>query len=266
MTIQLVALDLDGTLLNSNDAVSEANARAIRRARERGVSIVLCTSRWFSLAAHTAEELGLEAPLVCHNGAQVRALNDHSDLLHLRMDLQAAHEVAAFMDARSETSLVCIDDVSYLRSSRQVDRSQLPPDVLLASRLSDVLSAPPTAFLLFGKEAVDALEAAFAEKYRGVLNVARGYSAAYPHYANVVHAGADKGSALRLVADHLGLDVRQAIAIGDSGPDVSMFRVAGFSVAMGNAPPEVQAEAQIIAPSNEDDGVAWALECFALEE
>jgi len=266
MTIRLVALDLDGTLLNSSDGVSEANARAIRRVRERGVVVVLCTSRWFSLAAHTAKELRLEAPLICQNGAQVRALDDHSDLLHLRMDLQAAREVAAFMDSRSETSLVCIDDVSYLRSSREVDRSQLPPDVLLTSRLSDVLSAPPTAFLLFGKEAVDALEAAFAEKYRGVLNVARGYSAAYPHYANVVHAGADKGSALRLLCDHLGLDVRQALAMGDSGPDVSMFRVAGFSVAMGNAPPEVRAEAQTVAPSNEDDGVAWALERFVLGE
>jgi len=143
---------------------------------------------------------------------------------------------------------------------------ELPSDVLLTSRLSDVLSAPPTAFLLFGKEAVDALEAAFAERYRGVLNVARGYSAAYPHYANVVHARASKGSALRLLCDHLGLDVRQAIAIGDSGPDISMFRVAGFSVAMANAPPEVQAEAQTVAPSNEDDGVAWALEHFVLGE
>jgi hypothetical protein len=54
--------------------------------------------------------------------------------------------------------------------------------------------------------------------------------------------------------------------MGDSGPDVSMFRVAGFSVAMGNAPPEVQAEAQTVAPSNEDDGVAWALERFVLGE
>jgi len=129
-----------------------------------------------------------------------------------------------------------------------------------------VLAAPPTAFLLFGKEAVDALEAAFAERYRGVLNVARGYSTAYPHYANVVDAGADKGSALRLVCDHLGLDVREALAIGDAGPDVSMFRVAGYSVAVANAPPEVQAEAQTVAPSNDEDGVAWALERFVLGE
>ena len=194
----------------------------------------------------------------------MRALDADSDLLHLRIDPEVAREVAAFMDSRPETSLVTVEGISYLRSSLEVDRSQLPADVRPVSRLSDVLAAPPTAFLLFGKEAVDALEAAFAEKYRGVLNVARGYSTAYPHYANVVDAGADKGSALRLVCDHLGLDVREALAIGDAGPDVSMFRVAGYSVAVANAPPEVQAEAQTVAPNNDEDGVAWALERFVL--
>ena len=266
MTIRLVALDLDGTLLDSEDRLSERNAQAVRRIRERGVAVVLCTSRWFSLAVRTAEELGLTAPLICHNGAQVRPLDGDSDLLHLRMDLQAAREVAAFMDTRSEMSLVTVDGVSYMRTTRPMDRSRLPPGVRLVPRLSDVLAAPPTAFLLFGKEAVDALEAAFAERYRGVLNVARGYSAAYPHYANVVDARAGKGSALRLVCDHLGLDVHQALAMGDAGPDVSMFRVAGHSVAVANAPPEVQAEAQTVAPSNDEDGVAWALERFVLGE
>ena len=66
--------------------------------------------------------------------------------------------------------------------------------------------------------------------------------------------------------DHLGLDVRESLAIGDAGPDVSMFRVAGYSVAVANAPPEVQAEAQTVAPSNDEDGVAWALERFVLRE
>jgi len=264
VNIRLVALDLDGTLLSSRDGLSEANARAVRRVRDRGVVVVLCTSRWYSLAVGTARELGLRAPLICHNGALVRTLDGGPDLLHLRMDLEAAREVAAFMDGRPETSLVTVDDVSYLRSARAVDPSRLAPGVRPVSRLSDVLFAPPTAFLLFGKEAVDALEAAFADKYRGVLNIARGYSAAYPHYANVVGARADKGSALRLVCQHVGVDAREAMAMGDAGPDISMFRIAGCSVAVANAPPEVQAEAQTVAPSNDEDGVAWALERFVL--
>jgi hydroxymethylpyrimidine pyrophosphatase-like HAD family hydrolase len=60
--IRLVALDLDGTLLNTHDGLSEVNARAIRHVRDRGVVIVLCTSRWFSLAVGTAQQLGLRGP------------------------------------------------------------------------------------------------------------------------------------------------------------------------------------------------------------
>lgn len=255
---------MDGTLLDSQDRLSERNARAIRRVRDRGVAVVLCTSRWFSLAVRTAEELGLRAPLICHNGALVRTPDADSDLLHLRMDAQASRELAAFMDSRPETSFVTVDGVSYLRTRRDLGHWRPPPDIRPVSRLSDVLTAPPTAFLLFGEEAVEALEAAFAERYRGVLNVAPGYSATFPHYAMVVDAGADKGSALRLVCGHLGLDIRQTLAMGDTGPDVGMFRVVGHSVAMANAPPEVQAEAQTVAPSNDEDGVAWALERFVL--
>jgi len=100
--IRLVALDMDGTLLNTHDGLSEANARAVRRVRDRGVEVVLCTSRWFSLAVGTAHELGLNAPLICHNGALVRTPDADSDLLHLRIDPQAAREVAAFMDGRPD--------------------------------------------------------------------------------------------------------------------------------------------------------------------
>ena len=257
---------MDGTLLDSEDRLSERNADAVRRVRDRGVVVVLCTSRWFSLAVRTAEELDLRAPLICHNGALVRVPGADSDLLHLRLDPHASRELAAFMDGRPETSFVTVDGVSYLRTRRDLGRWRPPADIRPVSRLSDVLTAPPTAFLLFGEGAADALEAAFTERYRGVLNVARGHSATFPHYAKVVDARADKGSALRLVCEHLGLDVREAMAMGDSGPDVDMFRVAGHSVAVANAPLEVQAEAQTVAPSNDDDGVAWALERFVLGE
>ncbi len=206
------------------------------------------------------------APLICHNGAQVRMPGTDSDLLHLRLDPRISRELAEFIDGRPETSMVTVDGISYLRTTRPIDPSRLPAGLRLVPRLSDVLTAPATAFILFGEEAVDALEAAFGERYSDVLNLARGYSASYPHYVNVVDARADKGSALRLVCEHLGFDVRQVMAVGDAGPDVSMFRVAGHSVAVGNAPPEVQAEAQTVAPSNNEDGVAWALERFVLSD
>jgi Cof subfamily protein (haloacid dehalogenase superfamily) len=82
---------------------------------------------------------------------------------------------------------------------------------------------------------------------------------------DVTHYHANKGNALRLLAHELDISLHQTLAIGDSFNDLSMFAVAGLSVAMGNAVPEVKNYATYLAPSNDKDGVAWALETFCLK-
>ena len=78
--------------------------------------------------------------------------------------------------------------------------------------------------------------------------------------------GADKGRALRLVCEQLGVPLEEAMAVGDAAPDVAMFDVAKVGVAMGNAPEDVQAQADAVAPSNLEGGVAWAIRRFVLGE
>jgi hypothetical protein len=120
------------------------------------------------------------------------------------------------------------------------------------------------AFLFFGQEAVDGVQAALGGRYAGALNLASGYSATFPPYLNIVHAAADKGRALAMVCEHLDVPLAEAMAIGDAAPDLEMMRVAGVSMAMGNAPPEVQAQVDVVGPGNQDDGVAWAIREYAL--
>ncbi len=93
--IKLIALDLDGTLLNSSLNVSDRNGEAVRRAREAGVKVVLATSRWYLLARRTADRLGIDTPLICNNGAIVKRPADGAELLHLRLDQEPAQEVTA---------------------------------------------------------------------------------------------------------------------------------------------------------------------------
>ncbi len=83
-------------------------------------------------------------------------------------------------------------------------------------------------------------------------------------YLNIVHGGADKGKALALVCEHVGVPLSEALAIGDAAPDLEMMRVAGLSMAMGNAPDEVKAQVDVVGPGNVEDGVAWAIREFAL--
>ena len=262
---QLVALDLDGTLLERGNTVSEGNAAAVRDAVAAGVHIVLATSRWYTLAKHSADVLGIRSPIICHNGAMVRSPIDDARWLELDVPADAARAIAQIADAARYESMVTVDDVTYLMTRRpNVDPARLPAGMVLADALSPHAARGAQGFLFFGDDAVDGIPAGLGSAFDGVLNMASGYSETFPRYLNIVAAGADKGRALTLVCERLGIALEDTIAVGDAAPDLEMMRVAGLSVAMGNAPPEVQAQVDVVGPGNREDGVAWVLHKFAI--
>ncbi len=263
--IRLVALDLDGTLLNRGNAVSDGNAAAVRDAVAAGVHIVIATSRWYLLAKRTADLLGVTSPIICHNGAMIRSPIDDARLLQLDVPADAAIEIAAIADEGQFESMATVDDTTHLLTRRaNFDPSRLPHGMVRTQRLSDHVAGGVEAFLFFGQDACDGLRARVGNRYDGVLNLAYGYSETFPPYLNIVHASADKGRALQLVCDHVGVPIEQTMAIGDAAPDLRMMSVAGIGMAMGNAPDDVKAQAEVVGPSNVDDGVAWAIREYAL--
>jgi Cof subfamily protein (haloacid dehalogenase superfamily) len=263
--VRLVAVDLDGTLLNRGNTVSDGNAAAVRDAVAAGVHIVIATSRWYLLAKRTADLLGVTSPIICHNGAMIRNPVDGARLLQLDVPAGAAIEIAALADEGQYESMATVDDTTHLLTRRpNIDPARLPQGMVQTKRLSDHVAGGVEAFLFFGQDACDGMRARAGDRYAGMLNMAYGYSETFPPYLNIVHAGADKGRALRLVCEHVGVPVAEAMAIGDAAPDLPMMRAAGVGLAMGNAPADVKAEADAVGPSNVDDGVAWAIREFAL--
>ena len=265
--IRLIALDLDGTLLGPDSRVAPADSEAVAAARDRGVHIVLNTSRWYGIAQRTARRLELRAPLICHNGAHIREPDDGPELLHLRIATEDARQIAAFCDERSFETYTTVDGMTYLRPplEAQIDPERLPKDMRLARTHAEFVTGPATGILVFNDEAVQAVIDAFAERYAGILSFPVGWSEMAQRYVTITATGADKGRALLLVCQHLGVPPEDAMAVGDAAPDVAMFAVAGLGVAMGNAPKDVQAEAGAVAPSNAEGGVAWAIRRFVLE-
>lgn len=262
---RLVALDLDGTLLERANTISDGNAAAVREAVAAGVHIVFATSRWYALAKRSADALGITSPIICHNGAMIRDPRDGARLLSLAVPAPAAREIAAAADAGRYESMVTVDDVTYMATKRpDIDPALLPPGMVVASGLAEHARDGADAFLFFGQDAVDGMRAALGSRYDGVLNLAFGVSETFPPYLNIVHAGADKGRALLMVCERLGVDPMDAVAIGDAAPDLDMMRIVGLSVAMGNAPADVQTQVDVVGPRNREDGVAWALRQFAL--
>jgi Cof subfamily protein (haloacid dehalogenase superfamily) len=263
--VRLLALDLDGTLLIGGNRISDANAAAVKDAVAAGVHIVLATSRWYRLAKRTADLLGITSPIICHNGAMIRNPADDSTLLYHGLPAEPSLAIARIADEHRYESMVTVNDVTHLLTRRpDVDASRLPGGMALTQRLEDHVREGCDAFLFFGQDAVDGIPQGLDGAYAGVLNLAAGYSETFPPYLNIVHTDADKGRALRLVCGHVGVPIEQAMAVGDAAPDLEMMRAAGMSMAMGNAPDDVKAEATVVGPSNLDDGVAWAIREFAL--
>jgi Cof subfamily protein (haloacid dehalogenase superfamily) len=263
--IRLVALDIDGTLLDTSNRLSEANAAAVRETVARGVPVVLATSRWFYLARRTAQELGLTTPLICHNGALVKRPGDEQELLHLRLDQRFAQETAALGDQRGYRMFTTVDHITYMQPEGRVPPRHLPPDLQVTERHTDAVArGAPTAILVFGEEAVNEICEAFRDGYRQQVNFSRNHSLTFPHYLIMTHAQADKGHALELVCRELGVSPQETLAMGDSQADAVMFDLVGYGIAMGNAPAAVQEAAVDVAPPNDEDGVAWALRKYVL--
>ena len=262
--IRLVALDIDGTLLDSSNRLSDGNAAAVREALARGTHVVLATSRWFHLARLTAESLNLTTPLICHNGALVKRPEDGQELLHLRLDQDFARQVAALGDQQRYMMFTTIDDITYMRPQGKGPK-RLPPDMRVSNyHAQAVAQAAPTAILIFGEEAVQEVWDASNERFGAMVNFSRNHSLTFPHYLSLTHAEADKGRSLEMVCRELGVDPGEAMAIGDSEADVAMFQVAGRGIARGNAPDSVREAASDVAPQNDDDGVAWAIHKYVL--
>lgn len=262
--IRLVALDLDGTLLDRQNRVSDEDAAAVREAVAQGVRIVLATARWHQAASRTALALGLDGYIISHNGALVRSCDGASELLHHRIDEGLARLLAEHVDKQGGDAYVTVADQTFIRSSRLRDPVRMPPDLALCDSLAAAITGPATAFLIFGKDSVRSTVEHFRSHHGRELNLAEGVSESFPDYLNVVHAAADKGRALLAVCDALGIAPSHTMAIGDAAPDIAMIKVAGVGIAMGNAADAVKAAAVAVAPSNSESGVAWAISQFVL--
>ncbi|HLC28985.1 MAG TPA: Cof-type HAD-IIB family hydrolase [Dehalococcoidia bacterium] len=262
---KLLALDLDGTLLNSGLRLSDANAEAVRAAMERGIQVVLATARFYGIALRTATRLETQTPLICSNGALVKCPTDGAELLHLRLDHGLAREVTTLGDDRGWEMFTTIGDTTYMQMRPGIIPERLPGGLKIAERQSDHMDeGQPTCVLVFGEEGVNEIADRFLLAYEGRAGFSINRPTNSPHYVILTHPEADKARALEIVLKDLGVAPEETLAMGDSESDIGMFRLAGLGIAMRNSPDEVLREALHVAPSNDEDGVAWAVRKFLL--
>ncbi len=270
--IRLLAIDIDGTLLDPQFQISEANLAALRRAHEAGVEVVLVTGRRHLFAMPIAQALGFELWLISSNGAVTKSTaGEHfwtdklpagtARALIARMDEFRGNAVLTF-DREGRGALVLEQsDQLHASISRWMERNAAYIERVVP--LENALTSDPIQMMYCGtlarmKQAEAQLAAASMADQITVLKTE--YVARDLTMLDVLNHGCSKGHALERWARHRGIDRTQVMAIGDNYNDVEMLEFAGVPVIMGNACPELKQFGWTITASNDQSGVAGAVE------
>ncbi len=266
-TIELAAVDLDGTLLDDDHCVSQRNAQAIRSAIAQGVTIVIATGKSRSSATDLIASLGINSPGIYMQGL-VTYNADGSARRRQLMDASVAQAVIALGEAQNFRAIVYSDTRSFA----------LHPDAVTA-RLSEFGDPPAERVpswrwvfhnsvvhkvVLYGVEDhVNELRREIARVLGCDVHVTR---ANIEGMIEVLPQGTSKGHSLSILMRELNVAPENAMAIGDGENDIEMLQAVGIGIAMGNAHQLLKDVADDIVPGNDEDGVAVAFERYVIGE
>ena len=257
--ISLVAVDLDGTLLTSAGTMAAEGGRLLRQAAKDGVRVVLATTRNPERVQPVCRSLEISDPLICTNGAQVWGSPDGPVWACHTIPREVALAIARLADAHGWELSTTVGSMTYWRQRPGQALGPLVPHVTVVATNSDAISGDPVRILASQPEAIEEIRP-FCQQFAGQCYTETYYGPhGQVHSLGVFALQANKGTALALVLDRLGIGRERVMTIGDNPNDLPMFSHARISVAMANAPDEVKQKATVAAPSNDEEGVAWAL-------
>jgi Cof subfamily protein (haloacid dehalogenase superfamily) len=272
---RILALDVDGTLLDRDGRLRPRTSRAVTLAAEAGIRPVLCTGRRYRRALPIAEALGLDAPLVCNSGALVKSSRGHETLWRADLDLDLVSALLALCSERDELAISFIDrrpDEADFVVARDPTGRPLPDDYLSQNRPHALVdpswaddpgrSGPHYHICTIGDHhAMQAVREAVEARFAGRVTT---FVQRSPRYrgtmCEVLRHDASKWSALVHLADLWGVSASEIVAVGDDMNDVPMIAGAGLGVAMGHAPAEVLEVADLVTLDEENDGLARLIE------
>jgi Cof subfamily protein (haloacid dehalogenase superfamily) len=272
LPVRLLAIDIDGTLLNSQFHISPTDLAALRNAHSRGIEIVLVTGRRHGFAVPIAEQLGFDLWLISSNGAVTRSLRGeafHRDLLPVETCRALCAGMREFrgnmvitFDQESKGALVLerMDDLTssiqrWLEKNMQYIEFVVPIEKALVSDPIQMMFCGP---ILRMREALSALTEGGFEERTTVLRTE--YPLRDLCIVDILKLGCSKGHALERWARHRGIPRAQVMAIGDNYNDAEMLAFAGLPFIMGNACEELRSNGWRVTLSNDENGVAAAIE------
>ena len=261
MGYKLIAADLDHTLLRDDGTVSEFTKKTIARCMDAGVGFTFATGRMYCSAQPIAQMLGIQLPLITYQGALLKDTAGNV-LYALHLPQEVAGEIEEILRGSKLHYNIYSDGELYFSTfgQRFLDYARhigVKP-LAVPSVLGEL---PVTQFGVFAEpEAISLLQQSIEKRFADSLHtiVTGG------RFLEICHPLAQKSSGLARLADHLGIDAEEIVAIGDNNNDLDMLRYAGLGVAVGNAVSAAKLAAQRLTASNDEDGVARLIEELVL--
>lgn len=260
---KLIALDLDGTLLDSGRNISAANHAAIARAQALGIPVVLCSGRYHAGVQLIARQARAADLLVCGNGAQVTTA-DGMDIATSYLSLDDTRQLATVAQGLGLSFSIYADNTLYSAWQHEVYRYY--------ERNGCPVRHTPTPFPKAVDEGSNILKIEIhgrigTEQREALCQCIEALGTVvgegdFVHSIECHDKGVDKGTGLATAAAHYGIPLANTLAVGNAENDVSMLQTAGYAVAMGNAVEELKAVADRVVADYNHSGVAEAIEWF----
>jgi len=256
---RLVAIDLDGTIVNKDGTIIDGATKAIRLLFARRIDVTLATGRMYQPASRYAEELRLSAPLICYQGALIREPRGGRVLWHRPLPASLARRVLVEMRDEGLHRYAYIAGGIYVEQAREDDSRYARSngaELHLVDDLTELLERRPTELAARGDAAeVESLIARVRARCGADVIVNKIHTS----FCEVAHGESGKGKALKYLAERLGVPQSQTVAVGDSPNDVSMLEWAGLGIEVGDAPAEVRAAADWVVDNGAEDSFGEAI-------
>lgn len=283
--IQLIASDMDGTLVNNQHKISEANASAVKKAQEQGIEFIITTGRSYEDSYPQVVAAGIDCNYLVMNGSELR--DSQGDIIQ---NLYLDNELVKILIEELTQLGLCVElyttggtfspsDEEARKRAVATKINNFHPEV----SLEEAYQLAEEHFLLKQMNVIDSVESIFEKKYKIgkiisfssdkelLAKLRESLAIKYPVSVTgsfavnleITNPLADKGQAIKKYATEKGIPLSNIMTIGDSFNDLTMMEDSfGYSVAMGNAIPEIKAQAKYVTDTNDEDGVAKAIERF----
>lgn len=267
MNIKLLALDLDGTLVQNLSTMDPETTKILDEVMKKGVHVTLATGREYKITAQFAERLNINTPIICYQGGLIKNYKTDTALLMRVIAADISRQVIKFARANKLPMLLYTIENPYVELSSTLMEDLFAqadsPFLIVNNLLSAVDDNQLPLKFLFVQPAhkTNTVYTMLQEKFGKNLTITRSLET----MVEATLPNTSKGDALRYLANTLNISLKQTMAIGDQDNDITMLKTAGLGIAMGNASAAAKKAADVIAPPITAKGALWAIKKYILE-